>query len=122
MKKHNLKIILSIFTIILINSCDEVEGPFIESNPLTGEYATDAPIRKILIEDFTGVNCVNCPEASRVLENLKETYGNHIVPLGIHAGSYAIPIDDSQPDFRTDVGFELGGDGLNSLGFFNVAF
>ncbi len=122
MTKNIYPIVFGLLVLVSVFACEEVEEPFIEANPFTGEYDSDLPIRKILIDDFTGINCVNCPEASMVIEDLKETYGNHIVPIGIHTGSYANPIDDSQPDFRTDVGYELGGDGITSLGFFNVAW
>lgn len=47
----------------------------------------------VLVEDFTGQNCVNCPEAHKVLEQLVEQYGEAVIPVSIHAGNFAIPID-----------------------------
>lgn len=46
--------------------------------------------RKVLIEDFTGQNCTNCPDAHRVIATLQEQYGEQIVAVGIHAGSFGI--------------------------------
>ena len=42
--------------------------------------------RVVLIEDFTGQRCTNCPRATEVIEQLQETYGDAIVAVGIHGG------------------------------------
>lgn len=47
--------------------------------------------RTVLLEDFTGQNCVNCPAAHRVIEALEEQYGSHLVAVSIHAGYFGIP-------------------------------
>ncbi len=46
--------------------------------------------RTVLLEDFTGQNCVNCPAAHRVIEALEEQYGSHLVAVSIHAGYFGI--------------------------------
>ena len=51
------------------------------------------PQRSIIIEDFTGQNCVNCPAAHRDLEKLVEQYGDAVIPVSIHAGSFGIAAD-----------------------------
>lgn len=42
--------------------------------------------RVVLLEDFTGQRCTNCPKATDVLEQLLETYGDALVAVGIHGG------------------------------------
>ncbi len=113
--------LISIVIIVFVSGCDTVEEPYIEGNPFTGEYDSDLPIRKLLIEDFTGWACVNCPRASEEIHKLQESYGGHVVAIGVHAGFFADPNLGGGPDFRTDVGLELGGDGMFSSGFFNIA-
>lgn len=55
------------------------------------EMETVRPVRSIVIEDFTGQNCVNCPDAHAVLEALVEQYGSeYVIPVSIHAGSFAM--------------------------------
>ena len=51
-------------------------------------YVEPKPISKnILIEDFTGQYCKNCPTATEAIEKLQETYGaEHIIAVGIHSG------------------------------------
>ncbi|NOZ46592.1 MAG: Omp28 family outer membrane lipoprotein [Chlorobi bacterium] len=111
-------ILIGIISLFFAVSCEQVEEPYIEGNPFTGVYDSDLPIKKILIEDFTGINCPNCPRADEEIKKLKERYGGHIVAIAIHAGWFATPYGED-PDYRTDVGFELGGDGI-TLGYFHV--
>lgn len=47
--------------------------------------------RNVLIEDFTGQNCVNCPNAHDVIDQLKAgENGSAIIAVSIHAGASAI--------------------------------
>lgn len=60
--------------------------------------------RKVLIEDYTGHKCGNCPAAADTLRYLHNVYGEKIIPIAIHAGSFA-NINASYPtDFRTATG------------------
>ncbi len=63
--------------------------------------------RKVLVEEFTGVRCVNCPAGASELENLKSIYGDRLVIVSIHAGDFAPPYSDSKYDFRTTEGTAL---------------
>lgn len=64
--------------------------------------------RRILIEEFTGVRCPNCPDGSAEIENLVALYGDALVPISIHSsGNFAIPLPDSKYDFRTETGDQL---------------
>ncbi len=121
MKKIKIFQLISIIVVLFIFGCDTVEEPYIEANPFTGVYDSDLPIRKILLEDFTGWACVNCPRASEEIHKLQESFGGHVVAVGVHSGFFADPNLGGGPDFRTDVGLELGGDGVSSNGFFNIS-
>jgi len=119
MKNNIRNISVILLVIIIITSCDKVEGPYIEGNPYSGIYDSDLPIRKILLEDFTGFGCVNCPRANEEIHKLQDRYGDHLIPIAVHAGWFATPFTSSDPDFRTSVGRELGGNGNDSLGVFS---
>lgn len=42
----------------------------------------------VLIEDFTGQNCLNCPTATEFIEQIQEDYGtDRVIAVGIHSGS-----------------------------------
>ena len=63
------------------------------------------PERSVLIEKFTGHKCSNCPEATRKLKELKEFYGEQLIPITIHPGNLIefTSIDDNYPyDFTTN--------------------
>ena len=50
------------------------------------------PKKNVLIEDFTGQLCVNCPKAAQTTHMLQKAYGNeHIIPVAIHPSTKAMP-------------------------------
>lgn len=55
------------------------------------EVETSKAERTVLLEDFTGQNCVNCPAAHRTIEALEEQYGDNLIAVSIHAGYFGIP-------------------------------
>ena len=102
------KYLILISTILIITSCDIEEGPFI-----TDYNAYVNPEKKVLIEDFTGHLCPNCPDAAEELEAIKSIYPDQIIGLAIHVSTtFARPYPASQAplfqyDFRTQWGDEI---------------
>lgn len=41
--------------------------------------------RAVLLEEFTGQECTNCPDGHRIAAQLKEQYGDSFIPVSIHA-------------------------------------
>lgn len=62
--------------------------------------------RNILIEEYTGVRCPNCPDGHRVATELKSLHPGRIYSVAIHAGYYASPVS-GQPDYTTAIGDAL---------------
>lgn len=59
----------------------------------------------VLLEDFTGWKCSNCPQGTEILNNLKSTYGKRVVIAAFHAGSFAKPnAENDSLDLRTEYG------------------
>jgi len=112
--KYIIPFAISFFAIFLF-SCDKVEqpikdgkNPWVESTTPEDTVTPEVPIRKILVEDFTGHLCGNCPRAAENILELKSTYGDHIIPIAIHVGAYATPISAPfDADYNTAVGDEL---------------
>ena len=46
------------------------------------------PAKHVLIEDFTGQLCVNCPKATNKIKELQETYGDDVIAVGIYGGNF----------------------------------
>ncbi len=44
--------------------------------------------RNILIEDFTGQKCVNCPDGTKIIESLQNVYPDRIIAVGIYSGPF----------------------------------
>tara|TARA_B110000444_G_scaffold141349_1_gene132574 strand:- start:1462 stop:2367 length:906 start_codon:yes stop_codon:yes gene_type:complete len=111
-------LIYSIFIISLISSCDIIEEPYINNNGGGVDTSSNQYVKNILIEDFTGHLCQNCPDAARELEAIHDVYGAQIIGLAIHVGNtFARPYPISQTkftyDFRSKWGEELDN-------FFNI--
>ncbi len=45
--------------------------------------------RVVLVEDFTGHQCGNCPQAGKVAKELPQVFGNQVVVVAIHCGFFA---------------------------------
>lgn len=56
------------------------------------EVEAVAAQRAVLIEDFTGQNCINCPDAHEVIEALEEQYGDNVIAVSIHGGGMSLPL------------------------------
>ncbi len=91
-----MKQIIFFLSLIIWAACSEI-SPIV---PSLGD-------KKVLVEEFTGVRCVNCPAGAAELENLKSIYGDRLVVVSIHAGDFAPPYSDSKYDFRTTEGTAL---------------
>jgi hypothetical protein len=62
--------------------------------------------KTVLIKDFTGARCVNCPAAAEHAHNLQHQLDEeHIFIMSVHAGYLAQPLGQF-PDFLTDEGTE----------------
>lgn len=69
-------------SLMACSNIDE-DDRFIEVEPV--EVA-----KRVLIEDFTGQRCVNCPNASEMIESLQEQYGaENVIAVGIHSGPFS---------------------------------
>jgi len=90
---------------IVFSGCDVIDPPFTEK--INGGNDTTEKVRKILLEDYTGFTCKNCPIAHGIAHDLQDTYGNRLVVISIHAGGYAEPTTEHTYDFRTEAGDEL---------------
>lgn len=101
---------------LCLSSCDKVNDPYNAASG--GVDTTVTKVRKVLLEDYTGHKCGNCPEAAITAQTIKSTYGERLIIMAVHAGSFAEP--KAAPfgyDFRTvpgtayDLFFKIGAAG-----------
>ncbi|MBR5086421.1 MAG: Omp28 family outer membrane lipoprotein [Muribaculaceae bacterium] len=97
--RTKLYILLSLAA-MLISACSYIP----EDEQLI--YVKPAPVeRSVLIEDFTGQRCVNCPNAAQEIEKLIEQYGEDaIIAVGIHSGPLGFHTNSRFYGLSTDLG------------------
>lgn len=102
LRRISAKLILPAIAALGFTACDEVSeyDRYIELPEIQNTAKT------VLLEDFTGQNCVNCPAAHEVMELLSEQYGDRLICVSVHAGELAIPVERTR--------FEAGYIGLRT--------
>ena len=75
---------------VVVSSCDKVKQPYIKGS--TGTVDTsEKKVRKILLEEFTGHTCTNCPPAAVTIHTLQDQHPGRIIAIAIHSGGFAFP-------------------------------
>jgi len=93
MKLHlfNISLLLAAFA---FTACDDID----EEDRFTTCPVEFVPAKNVLIEDFTGQGCLNCPYAAEAVASLQNLYGEEcIVPVAIHGGGLTLPLDYDNP-------------------------
>lgn len=63
--------------------------------------------RAILIEDFTGQKCINCPTGTEIINSIVDTYGeDNVIAVGIHSGPLGFAGNSKTVGLMTDTGNE----------------
>lgn len=98
------KILIPATALIALASCDNID-----ENERYVPVDRVEPQRVVLLEDFTGQTCNNCPDAHRIIELLQEQYPGSIVAVSIHGGGMALHksttrFDHNQVALGTDEG------------------
>lgn len=124
---------VALAAIFALISCDKVENPFPATIATALDYslypggdsiaytATEWPTfstnpnlsRNVLIEDFTGHQCNNCPSAADTAENLHSDYPNSVFVASIHSGPGGLQaFQETNPEYPIDwtneSGLEIG--------------
>lgn len=94
----------------LLAACDYIaeEDRLIEVGQLApdpGQTPT-ATARNVLLEDFTGQRCPNCPTGTEVIEQLQEALGDRLVAVGIHGGPLGFKGTATVAGLATELGDE----------------
>lgn len=99
MKKH----LIYILTLIICVACDPVNEA--DRYEYVGEVDITGNNRVVLLEEFTGQDCVNCPSAHKEIEKMEESYGDRFVCVSIHATDFALDEGTKRyPTFKTAEG------------------
>lgn len=69
---------------------------------------TDPENKNVVLEEFTGIHCVYCPDGHVIAQGIYNSHPDDVVLINIHQGYYAEP-SGSEPDFRTPFGDAIAG-------------
>lgn len=102
-------LLIPVLCTLLAASCTEVPVT-IDDGTLVFEESThvssdieDPETKNFLIEDVTGVSCVNCPLGTEKLDELNAQNNNRLHVVAVHQSSFSLPYEGSAYDFRTGV-------------------
>ena len=87
--------------LLALGACDKIK----ESDRLVDIGIIEIKSERcVLLEDYTGVGCVNCPAAAEKVKDMQELYGDHLVVVEMHAQGPSVtrPLVASDPDLRTE--------------------
>lgn len=116
-------IVRNTFVLLILASlfwvgCDRVEEGLVVTNvqeiPLNTDtvFVVDSILvnhKQVLLEDFTGHKCVNCPEAGLEAHEWAEDYDHKLIIYAVHAGFQAFPDQTGEYtyDFTNPTGDEI---------------
>jgi hypothetical protein len=122
------KLLPIVGAVLLFASCKETAPP-IDFGPKASDTSymaspETAQQRMVVIEEFTGVTCPNCPAGHTVLKAIKDAHPGQIAAIGIQPfnvnqakpceGPEAITQHDNRTQVGTDVGNNVFG-GISSI-------
>ena len=98
--------LFALFMLLFVMACDKINGPYNDVEVAPPDTNTQVRLRKVLIEDFTGHKCPNCPRAAEAIKALQLLRPGRIISIGEHVTSqFAAPGSGIYNiDFRTPVG------------------
>ena len=79
-----MKIIVVLLALaFMFHACDKVEPPY------KLKIDSDKGTKNVLIEDYTGHGCVNCPGAAIIAHSLQAQSEERIIIMAVHAGYFS---------------------------------
>lgn len=112
--KKNIIGILLIALMATFVSCDKAEVPNINNSGSDTTISCVTPdfpeltthFKRVMLEDYTGHTCINCPAAAKLAHDLIIKYQDTLIVVAVHAGYFAKPNNNMPYDFRTAAGDE----------------
>lgn len=100
--------------LLSISSCKE-KGPIIDmgGKEIADTFYVGAVVapqaHNVLVEEFTGATCTNCPAARDQLKEISDANDHRLIVVAIHPNGVgqAKPVHDAKYDFRTEKGTSI---------------
>ncbi len=69
--------------------------------------STQPENRHVVLEEFTGIYCGQCPDGTRIVDEIKAEYPNTFHPILVHWPAFGAPGFPDVPDMNTDEGAKI---------------
>jgi len=111
--------------LLTLAACKE-KGPVIDfSDTRTVDTVYTAPVEtaqlhRVLLEEFTGVTCPNCPQAHQLIKSIQTQYPERVIAVGYYPTGLpqTKPVHDlTIQDFRSEKAADLGNNMLGGIPF-----
>lgn len=93
-----MKYILHLIIILLFSSNSLAQLP----------VNTEIELRKVILEEFTGIYCSYCPVGHKIIKQLVDSNPGKVLPISIHTGGFAEPNSVLDPNYTTVFGDSIG--------------
>ncbi|GIV34680.1 MAG: hypothetical protein KatS3mg031_2215 [Chitinophagales bacterium] len=95
------------FLVCCLQACEEVPpaidllGSTLADTTYISSSVETPQQKNVLMEEFTGVKCVNCPVGHDLIASLKNQYGSRLITVSAHSNFLASPYE-GDPDLRNE--------------------
>ncbi|MBK8956352.1 MAG: Omp28-related outer membrane protein [Saprospiraceae bacterium] len=93
--RNNKSIALILLVVVLFSACKDWE----QTVELPNNNAVVSK-RVVLLEEFTGASCVNCPAGIAISNLIADAYPDNVILVGVHSRFLAQPATKGQVDMR----------------------
>jgi hypothetical protein len=109
------KLLISALAVLTFafTACDKIDNPVMPKEDYRSDLygpppsfpAVQTPVQNVLLEDFTGHDCGNCPIAHQIAYGIVDNNPDRVSMVAIHAGTLAQPYPPQYPpDYTTPEG------------------
>lgn len=98
--KHIFILIFSLVTLFTISSCDRIDPYNSKKEKTIDTNSTNTLKKKVLLVEFTGYRCGQCPPAAELAHKYKEENNGKVILMSVHSGGFAKPLTAHFVDFQ----------------------
>jgi hypothetical protein len=101
---YHLFFVVACVMTLCFSGCEKIENPYYTIDPEPNDTLSAEFFKKVLLEDYTGIRCNNCPAAARLAEEIAAGSRTRVIVMAVHAGHLAQPAPPFTLDLRCPEG------------------
>jgi len=94
---YHFSFIVACAMTLFFSGCEKIEDPYYTTDPEVNVPLFADSVKKVLLEDYTGIRCVNCPAAAKLAEEIADGSRARVIVMAVHAGHLAQPVPPLYP-------------------------